>query len=246
MLAVLRSLETLGIAGTKLDYEKILEVGYRRFLGPGCYVADVGAHEGDHTQHFVKLVGPTGRVIAFEPIPAMADELRQWFSGWPNAEIHNCALGATVGTTSFTHVTNMPWFSGVKERDLSGLDAKIETIEVAVDTIDNALAALPRLDYIKIDIEGGEMDCLKGAESVLSRHRPVISVEYGSSGYSRYGYVKRSLFDFAVLRGYATSDLFGNIIDTPERWDQICDVVYWDYFLVPKERLDWWRRNFLA
>lgn len=115
---------------------------------------------------------------------------------------------------------------------------------VKLDTIDAQAASLERLDFIKLDVEGGEMDCLRGAEATVARHRPFISVEYGHAGYSVYGETNLSLFNWARERRYLLSDLFGNIVEDESEWLQVCDVSYWDYFMLPQERHDFWRSKF--
>ena len=52
---------------------------------------------------------------------------------------------------------------------------------------------------MKIDIEGGEVACLRGATRVLKHFRPFISVEYGRPSYSAYGLTARSLYDTAEI-----------------------------------------------
>ena len=117
-------------------------------------------------------------------------------------------------------------------------------VVVEVDTIDAQAASLERLDFIKLDIEGGEMDCLRGADATVARHRPFISIEYGANSYSVYGETNMSLFHWARERRYLLSDLFGNIVEDESEWLKVCDVSYWDYFLLPEERRDFWRAKF--
>ena len=48
----------------------------------------------------------------------------------------------------------------------------------------------------------------------------------------------------AADMNYVASDLFGNLIETESDWLNICDVSYWDYFLIPRERVDDWKACF--
>jgi FkbM family methyltransferase len=120
----------------------------------------------------------------------------------------------------------------------------VRDLPVEVDTIDAQAASLTRLDFIKLDIEGGEMDCLRGAEQTVARHRPFISIEYGHGSYSAYGETILSLFNWARERRYLLSDLFGNIVEDETEWLKVCDVSYWDYFLLPQERKHYWETRF--
>jgi FkbM family methyltransferase len=61
---------------------------------------------------------------------------------------------------------------------------------VELDTLDRQLRDLTELRFIKIDVEGGEIDVLRGGERLLRRTRPFVAVEYGSPTYSLYGHKK--------------------------------------------------------
>jgi hypothetical protein len=129
--------------------------------------------------------------------------------------------------------------SGFKERVGSG-DQGAEEITVEMDTLDHQAAALDRLDYVKIDIEGAEISCLRGARQTVSRYRPLISVEYGMPTYSLFGNTAMTLFEWTREHGYIPSDLFGNLIPRPGEWAVVCDYSLWDFFLVPEERRKEW------
>ncbi len=111
-------------------------------------------------------------------------------------------------------------------------------IPVKVDTLDMHTENLRSVDYIKIDIEGGEIGCLEGATRTIDKFRPLISTEYGYPSYSVYGLTKDSLFNFASSKNYVLFDIFLNRIDTRDEWHIVCDSICWDYFLVPAEKLD--------
>src|SRR5262245_33366363 len=82
---VLQNIELIEIlwrsSGIQIDYEKILERSYRTFLKPGDTILDVGAHNGWHTERFLEIVGPTGCVYAFEPLPDVRAALAERFAG---------------------------------------------------------------------------------------------------------------------------------------------------------------------
>src|SRR5215471_14471698 len=85
------------------NYEEMLRSAYSRFLSPGDIVFDVGAHAGDHTRFFLDLVGPSGNVVCFEPLPGFADLLRR---SCPSASVRQVALANHVGTSQFVFVEN--------------------------------------------------------------------------------------------------------------------------------------------
>jgi len=262
------------------DYEKLLEVGYSRLIEPGNVVFDVGAHAGRHLAPFVQLVGPQGRVFAFEPLPGLARLLTRRYDDNPCVTVSALALSNRCGEATFRVIENGLGLSGLKLRAygagatpiwlptgrvggmlrraiqvrlgrfsigewaLSRGRMIVRSLPVVLDTIDAQAALLERLDFVKIDVEGGEMDCLRGAEATVARHRPFISIEYGHPTYSLYGETILSLLNWARERRYLVSDLFGNIVEDEAEWLKVCDVSYWDYYLLPEERRDFWRSRF--
>lgn len=171
-------------SGTIPDYEAILEKSYRRLINKGDAVIDIGAHGGRHTAPFAELVGEKGRVIAFEPLPEKAAILRSRFFQLGQVSVREVALGDKNGQFEYNRVENAPEESGLKQRIYNIPDPKIEKIIVSVTTLDQECGALDRIDFIKIDVEGGEIDCLNGCKAILQKFRPFISVEYGYPAYS--------------------------------------------------------------
>lgn len=222
------------------DYDYILYLNYKSFLRPGSVVVDVGANIGVHTNHFLRQVWPQGQVIAVEPIAELAAGLQDKFKNVGRIlEVHNVALSSYTGTSEFVRAEGALALSGLKERVFTGPSgATLRKIQVPVRTLDELTAALPRVDYVKMDIEGGEIDCLKGGQATLDRFRPLVSVEYGHHGYEQYGYQRSELWNVAKKHNYEITDIFGNHIMTAAEWDQTCDQVYWDWFLIPTEKLN--------
>jgi FkbM family methyltransferase len=234
-------LEELHRTGVYPDYEAALESAYTMFLAPGMTVLDVGAHLGRHTARFGALVGPRGQVIAFEPLPQMAQSLRDELGTLSNIEIRELALGAHTGPLEFVHVENSPGESGLREREVYNIGEPVRsTILVDASTIDEQCAELQRLDFVKIDIEGGEIDCLRAGAATIARYRPIVSVEYGAEAYAGYGHTRETLLAHCEASDYLISDLFGNIVNSKEDWLLVCDRGSWDYFLVPRERIEEW------
>ena len=215
------------------DYERILRQGYSRFLAPGDVVVDVGAHTGLHLVAFADLVGPTGKVHAFE----------RRFGRRPEVELHDVAPSDTAGRTAFT-VASVPGESGLRARYFSSPAITSKTITVRTARLDTVLGHLPAVAYIKMDIEGGELNALSGAAQLLRRCRPIVSVEYGWAGYSAYGHAQDSLYRFAESHGYICADITGNLIDDASTWLAVSDCVTWDFFLVPQERRPDWGAMF--
>lgn len=220
------------------NYEDVLEFTYRQFVGAGQTVIDVGAHAGRHTAVFAELVGETGRVHAFEPLPIA----REWLAGRglsSTVTIHPVALSTEPGEVTFYYCEDRPEESGLKARSLPSA-AAMTAITVQTRTLDSYDSELEGVDFIKIDAEGGEIGCLRGASRLIAKHRPIITVEYGYPGYSVFHHNKRTLYDLAASHHYRIGDLFGAVIQTVDEWERVCDAAYWDWYLIPAERESKW------
>jgi FkbM family methyltransferase len=161
--------------------------------GDSC--VDVGCHLGEIMDLILKA-SPTGRHFGFEPIPSLAAYLRRKMATRPTVEIFQLALAAEPGTTTFYHNLDSPAFSGLRSR--KGAEVPID---VTIDTLDNVLAGA-RVSLIKIDVEGAELDVLKGAKNTLAISKPVLVFEFGIGGADFYGTTAQSLHEFLTSVDY--------------------------------------------
>jgi FkbM family methyltransferase len=223
-----------------LDYELMLEHTYRRLLQPGDHVIDIGAYSGRHLFPLADLVGTAGRIAAFEPLPAQFADLKARYGDRPNLELFNLALSNFSGRSTFTHAVGAPGESGLKQRTISNVpDPAPQLIEVGVATLDAILGDWLRLDYAKLDIEGGELDCLDGGRDLITRCRPLISVEFGYPSYSAYNRTPRDLLQFVKSLSYRIFDIFCVEYVSDADFLENVDGYFWDFFLVPREKRDW-------
>ena len=155
---------------------------------------DVGSHRGEVLDWFLKFA-PKGKHYAFEPVPALFDALQKKYSH-KNCNICNIALSDVKGLSSFNYVTSNPAYSGLKKRNY---DRKKETeiiIQVQTDSLDQVVPSDLPVHFIKIDVEGGEMNVLRGATRILSNSHPLIIFEFGIGGSDIYGTTPEQLFSF--------------------------------------------------
>lgn len=145
------------------------------YIPRGGVVLDVGANFGAHTFVFADAVGPSGAVFAIEPQRQLYYMLcgTAALTGRPNVFAKHCALGATAGIVKipaidYGAVENF----GALELDDTEDDAGEPVPRVTLDSL-----GLQRLDFLKIDVEGMELDVLSGSEQTIGRCRPVISAE---------------------------------------------------------------------
>lgn len=235
-ISAARAVALIRESGNPIDFELVLAANYRKLVGRGDVVIDIGAHAGQHLKQFLELVTPEGRVAGVEPLPKLYHHLTQAFGALPNLELHNFALSDQGGTAIFNVATNSLAESGLRKKVYSIPDIQIEQITVEVRTVDGTFMDLPSVTFVKIDVEGAEIDLLRGATAFLRKYRPYLSIEYGAPSYAAYGNDKRTLFDLADANGYVCADLYGNIIDEVDEWTRLCDWAYWDFLLVPLEK----------
>jgi FkbM family methyltransferase len=154
-------------------YEEHVRRAARETLHAGDVAVDVGANVGVLTFLAASIVGATGRVIAVEPNP---DNLQLLYRGIvhngfdtvevvPHAASNRRTVFSLTGGTSNTHL--------IRAR------APVEGgFFVQSVVLDDALSDLPRLDFVKMDIEGHEPQALEGFSRLVGRHRPVLLVEF--------------------------------------------------------------------
>jgi FkbM family methyltransferase len=200
-------------------FERIIEAVYRELLAEGDVAVDGGAHEGIHTLPMARLVGPTGRVVAIEPVPRSLEILRDKLGreGLENVDIVERAVADEAGPGAFTVVTNAPARSGIREVPYP-FDVQLERIEVERIRLDDLLAQRRQWRFGKFDLEGGEYHAFLGGTAVIPRLRPVLVFERGLGSPAWYGYEPDDFLRLFHSFGYAMFDLFGRSIDDLDAW----------------------------
>jgi hypothetical protein len=99
------------------------------------------------------------------------------------------------------------------------------SIQVQTDTLDNIIPHHVPVQFIKIDVEGGEMHVLEGAERILSEHHPLVVFEFGLGGSDIYGTTPEKMFSFFTNHQYHLSLLHdfvagGNVLSLEEFIEQ--------------------------
>jgi len=160
---------------------------FRRWVRPGATVLDVGAHIGYVALYLARLVGPAGRVFAFEPGANNLPYLRQNTQGAANIEIVDQGVGSRCERRTFylenltgqnnSFLSSFKVFEENKARAYAA-GVRREAVEVQVVTLDEFCRRRTiRPDFVKIDVEGFEAEVLRGAAWLLSEVRPMLMVE---------------------------------------------------------------------
>ena len=203
--------------------EKIIRAVYSAIVRPGDLAIDCGAHKGLHTIPLSDIVGPSGRVLAVEALPDLAEllALHARSSGYTNIEVVPQAIGSREGKSTFFFVQGAPGFSGLQQRDLPpGAETTVLKIEVPVTTLDNLCATSGKhVRFVKMDLEGGEYHALQGAASLLRDHHPLVIFEDGGEPAAKlYGYTRDDWFALFKRADLVVFDLFGTPF-TLAHWD---------------------------
>jgi FkbM family methyltransferase len=136
---------------------------------PGNVVYEVGAFVGNYTLQASALVGPTGRVIAFEPSPRNLALLKEHLriNAITNVTLVEAAVGERSGSTAFSVDASRPALSRPAD------DGTARVAMVSLDDFSQTPGA-PLPDLIKIDVVGTELGVLKGATHLLKSHHPPL------------------------------------------------------------------------
>ncbi|MFN8291561.1 MAG: FkbM family methyltransferase [Chitinophagaceae bacterium] len=149
----------------------------KRILRPDSNCIDIGCHSGKILDRILTLA-PEGSHWAFEPLPDLYQRLRQKYAN-RRVTVSPFALSDTEGGSAFKHVKNSPGYSGFRKRTYHIPFPHIEEITVQKKRLDNILPADYRADLIKLDVEGAELEVLRGARETILRNKPVIIFEHG-------------------------------------------------------------------
>jgi FkbM family methyltransferase len=144
-----------------------------RFLTSGMTVLDVGANVGSFTLLASRLVGPTGRIIAVEPVPENWGCLAKFIdeNHLGNVETAEIALGDQNGELLLDLGAKSGGHSAVLRRTGRYISVPQRTLDSLVEEF-----TIRDLGFMKIDVEGYEPEVLRGAEETIRRTRPIIAV----------------------------------------------------------------------
>lgn len=148
---------------------------FATLIQPSDICMDVGANIGCTA---ILLAQLGAQVVAFEPTPHTFSSLTRNIdqSGLRNIRCHNYALGSTEGGAKVTYSDSDRSGAFVGEPGVG------QTADIEVKRLDDVFAILeiPRVDFIKLDVEGFEGKVIEGGWNVISSHRPVIQMELNS------------------------------------------------------------------
>jgi FkbM family methyltransferase len=164
------------------DHEPVVQEALERLCRPGCVVYDVGAHVGFFSLSIARLVGPQGKVFAFEPDRENSARLKE-HAARNGLEGRVQVVEAAVWSSSskgvaFRQGGIQKSRGGVAAEGIKPVLAEGAAIEVPAISLDAFTEqGHPRPDVVKIDVEGAECGVLKGGERLFSRSQPALICE---------------------------------------------------------------------
>jgi FkbM family methyltransferase len=196
------------VLGTfKPDLQSFLSASVKE----GSVFYDIGANVGFFSLLAARLTGPNGKVISFEPLPANLVNLRENVrrNQFSNVQVLPWALGAT-NEEQFFQVSERPTWGKLKSVGPDAPDKYLSDIRVLVRRLDDLVTdgTIQPPNFVKMDVEGAEVEVIEGAQETLVRYRPTLVIELHGTG-------NRLTPIFARI-GYCTLPLeerFGNVAE---------------------------------
>lgn len=175
----------------------------------GEVVYDIGANVGFYTVLMARLVGPTGAVAAFEPLPETADAARHnaRMNRFDHVAVFANAVGRRAGQVRMVLGQESTW---AKLADHASTGPTVDVAMVAIDDLVESGTIRPPA-FVKIDVEGAELEVIEGMRRTIAASRPTILCEMHGKN-----------VDFAALMdelGYEVRALEGNLPLAQARWD---------------------------
>jgi len=199
----------------------------------GDSVADVGANVGVYTMELSSAVGPKGKVYSFEPIAENYDILTSLLrkAHLKNVFPFHAALGS-VSAEGEMVVPDMEGFVGYYWAHLAKPEEQGRRENVKVLTLDQLAGAgtISRLDFVKCDVEGGELNVIVGGLATIRSQKPgwLVEVSRETSG---------AVFGFLQEEGYRAFVLDGRLVET----EKYRDKEFSNYFFLHPRSVCWER-----
>lgn len=178
-------------------------------LSNGSVFIDVGANIGLFSLHAARKAGEKGRVVSFEPLSKNFDALKRNISlnAFKNIIPEKLAISNMTEPIQISY-DDKEGNSGMASSYLKDYTGSETVYSVTLDSyLKNH--GVERVDFIKLDIEGGEYPALEGMEETIKRYRPAILIEINEEILSATPYSKKDILDFLTAQGYQQSEWSG-------------------------------------
>lgn len=228
-------------------HEQETTAQFKRLVKPGMTVLDIGAHVGYYARMSSQLVGQAGRVIAFEPHPRTFEYLMKNVASLLNVTTVQAAVAETEGTAELydylmmsasgslhydealvdlqrAHATK----DDIAPRLAQGLPVQKYTVRTA--PIDDILQELnvPKVDFVKMDIEGAEMGALRGMKRTISESPDLnLVMEYNPVALRAFDNLPEESLEEVLAMGFKKVEIIqkdGSLVDITGQKDTIATM----------------------
>lgn len=185
-----------------LEYDKPTVEFIKHFVKEGDVCIDVGANIGYFTELLSDAVGKQGEVIAFEASPIHFKTLKRnmELNNAKNYKLLNLALSDTKGHASIFTMNS----TGSIVSDYSSYGLKtVSRDEIEMLPLDDVLSYQENIKFIKIDVDGNELQVLKGAHNIIVNQKPMICIEICERTQQAGGSSSEELLEFLKNLGYS-------------------------------------------
>jgi FkbM family methyltransferase len=228
------------VIGSHLYFRTSFEEGERkfllRFLQRRMTVFDIGAHSGLYTLLASERVGIKGQVLAFEPSPRELRRLRWnlFLNRCRNVRVEPIALSSGEGIAELYVCLGRE--TGCNSLRRPAVSEPVGKVQVSVTTVDRYVerTGINKVDFMKLDVEGAELDVLRGASRLLSDFKPIILCELADIRTEPWGYRSVEIYEFLTTLGYQWFSITreGRLRACPKR-----ERFHENLLAVPEERL---------
>ncbi|MDB4446571.1 FkbM family methyltransferase [Akkermansiaceae bacterium] len=204
----------------------------KNLIGPGSVCLDVGANIGIYSCLMAIWSGSSGSVHAFEPVNHIRRklDLNVRINRLRNVRINSIVLGEKAGTIEMNQVREGHFRAGTStltenESVESMGKESFDRVEVEMMTVDEYLdqKQVDRVDFVKVDIEGYEINFLKGASRLFNEYRPNVLIEHNQKRLKYLGINEaefKAFFDQARYRCFELYDKDGESYFIPYDFDR--------------------------
>lgn len=197
--------DAMGDAVFLRSFEPSERAAVASLLRPGLTMFDVGAHHGFYTLLASRVVGPTGSVVAFEPSRRERQRLRTHIAlnRCANVRVESVALSSGEGERDLFVVLGRD--TGCNSLRPPAVEESVLPERIHATSLDRFLetTGIGPPDFMKVDVEGGELDLLKGAMHLLqSPSRPIILCEVEDQRTQPWGYAAGEILSFLSDLGF--------------------------------------------
>lgn len=175
----------------KRDNERIDKI-LSNLLKSNSNCIDIGAHEGSFLDLYKKFA-PKGGHHAFEPLPEYYQLLTVKYT---NISIYKTALSDFEGETVFYRPQGAEAMSGLKRQQYPFSETLVDELRVNVKRLDDVISEEQAIEFIKLDVEGAELNVLRGGIKLIRRAQPVIMFEFAKIHIAEYDVTPTEIYNF--------------------------------------------------